>query len=190
MSVYVLNPDKARELTPLEKAKRDHEIALGSYKAPEEMGGAPISGWFYEGYEYFTKETPFKPGDIYKFEDDLVGYEFLNTFGFLREMTPTAAKEHLASKLHTCKKCDFQTRTPISLANHAKEHTKEEELDVVGIPVMRKAKSMREKLEEETKHVTGDKQAAIEAKAASESGLNDGYGGLTEGEGLIIDRSV
>lgn len=147
--------------------------------------GAPIRDFVYLGVSYFTEGDDFMPGTLNKFEDDKTGQAFLNTFEFLVEMSPDAAKKLLSEQKLKCDKCEFETRVKAQLTKHEESHKKEKELDDLGIPVIAKKESARAKLGENTNAI-GQK----DIEDSENSKLNDGFPGLEEGDGLTQDRGV
>lgn len=147
--------------------------------------GAPISNFVFQGVSYFTEGDDFMPGTLNKFEDDKVGERFLDTFAFLVEMTPEAAKKLLSEQKLKCDKCEFETRVKTQLAKHEESHKKDKELDDLGIPVVVKQASQRARLAGNT-NTSGQK----DIEDSENSRLNDGFPGLEEGEGLTQDRGI
>jgi len=143
--------------------------------------GASIKGWNFEGIVYF-EDKPFAPGNIWKFEDELTGQKILETYGFLEEISVSRAKKFLATTLLKCEQCSFETRTPEDMPKHMVKHKAEAELDDLGIPVMKKPRSIKDKLDEETRRIDNKMQQDIDSQAKD--------AGLDIGEGLVSDRSL
>jgi len=140
--------------------------------------GAPITDYTpVNSVTFFTEGDSWKPGNVMQFEDDIVANRFLENFQFLVEITPDEAKVWLEAKKLTCGSCDFVTRKQDELDTHMKTHAKAQELSELGIPVIRKQKTV-----EELQRTVSDLQRKIDSDAETD--------GLTEGTGLTDDRPV
>lgn len=142
--------------------------------------GAPIQDVNVNGTKYFSEKI-FEPGSLFKFEDDDTANWFLDTFGFLEEISLDKAQKILKEPVLTCEKCNFTTRIQATMTTHEKKHAKEAQLDELGIPVVRATQA--QKIVAEMVHTDIQKDIDNEGKS-----FGDGYPGLTEGDGLTREN--
>ena len=114
------------------------------------LEGSDIKNIWFKDVHYFDpkKGQVFARGDFLVFDDDEVAAYFLDTFGFLQELTEKEAKEYQLQKskeVFTCDQpgCKFTTNVKIALAGHKRTHTIDS-----GIPTVRSFESKKETQEE------------------------------------------
>lgn len=135
--------------------------------------GAEIKNISHEGTQYFTTKEgyEFKVGDIVKIEDEKAADFILETYGFLKEVTPEEAKnikERKENNAFKCDKCDFSTDLEKKLTGHKLHHAKEEKIDrELGIRVVTGKKK-------ETKKGEVDTQSQIEQEALRDGLIGEG----------------
>lgn len=137
--------------------------------------GAEIKNFVFQNEHYMDAKEgqSFLPGMVVRVNDDLADF-MIETWGFLRELSPEEAKEYMESKDDIkCERCDFHTKFKIAFDSHKRKHEREANLDDLGIPVI------GPKTEVRTVESSEERRAKYEAENRSQ--------GL-EGPGLQDDQ--
>ena len=138
--------------------------------------GATIKNiWFKDEFYLDAKDDQaFIPGMVIKVDDEF-GQYLIDTWGFLKVLTPAEAKKHMESREEfVCEDCEYKTKVQIAFYNHKKKHVAESKLDELGIPSIGSKKNA-----ENTTETNIDRQKKWDDEDSKE--------GLT-GEGLTDDK--